>query len=30
MYLNCRIRIPDTGGKISVKTIDGTPYVYIE
>lgn len=30
MYLNCRVKIPDTGGNISVKTINGTPYVYIE
>ena len=30
MYLNCRIRIPDAGGNISIKTISGTPYVYLE
>ena len=30
MYLNCRVKIPDTGGNISVKTINGTPYVYLE
>ena len=30
MYLNCRVRIPDTGGKITSKTIGGTPYVYYE
>lgn len=30
MYLNCRVKIPDTGGKITSKTISGTPYVYYE
>ena len=30
MYLNCRVKIPATDGKISVKTISGTPYVYYE
>ena len=30
MYLNCRIQIPNEGGKITVKTINGTPYVYYE
>jgi len=30
MYLDCRIKIPKEGGKISVKTINGTPYVYFE
>lgn len=30
MYLNCRIQIPTEGGKITVKTINGTPYVYYE
>lgn len=30
MYLNCRIEIPKTEGKISIKTINGTPYVYYE
>ncbi|MDD3370121.1 MAG: transposase [Lachnospiraceae bacterium] len=30
MYLNCRVKIPDTAGKITVKTISGTPYVYYE
>ena len=30
MYLNCRIEIPNGGEKISVKTINGTPYVYYE
>ena len=30
MYLNCRVKIPDTEGKITVKTISGTPYVYYE
>nr|MCR5109286.1 transposase [Lachnospiraceae bacterium] len=30
MYLNCRVKIPETDGKISVKTISGTPYVYYE
>ena len=30
MYLNCRVKIPATDGKISFKTISGTPYVYYE
>ena len=30
MYLNCRVKIPETEGKITVKTISGTPYVYYE
>lgn len=30
MYLNCKVKIPDTGGKITFKTISGTPYVYYE
>ena len=30
MYLNCKIKIPDAGGKITSKTISGTPYVYYE
>ena len=30
MYLNCRIKIPNTGGNISIKTISGTPYIYLE
>lgn len=30
MYLNCRIKMPKTDGKISVKTINGTSYVYFE
>ena len=30
MYLNCRVKIPDTGGKITSKTIGGTPYLYYE
>ena len=30
MYLNCRVKIPDSGGNISVKTINGTAYVYLE
>ncbi len=30
MYLNCRIEIPNGGEKISIKTINGTPYVYYE
>ena len=30
MYLNCRVKIPDTGGKITSKTIGGIPYVYYE
>ena len=30
MYLDCRIKIPTGGGKITVKTINATPYVYYE
>lgn len=30
MYLNCKVKIPDTGGNISIKTINGTPYIYLE
>ena len=30
MYLNCRIKIPDTGGKITIKLVSGTSYVYLE
>ena len=30
MYLNCKVKIPESGGKISIKTINGTPYVYYE
>ena len=30
MYLNCRVKIPDTGGKITAKTISGVSYVYYE
>lgn len=30
MYLNCKIKMPDTDSKISVKTIKGTRYVYYE
>ena len=30
MYLGCRVKIPRDGGNITVKTINGTPYVYIE
>lgn len=30
MYLGCRVKIPQNGGNITVKTINGTPYVYIE
>ena len=30
MYLGCRVKIPTDGGNISVKTINGTPYVYLE
>ena len=31
MYLNCKVKIPlEADGKISVKTIKGTPYVYYE
>ena len=30
MYLNCKVKIPETSGKITIKTINGTPYVYYE
>ena len=30
MYLGCRVKIPKNGGNITVKIINGTPYVYIE
>ena len=30
MYLNCRIKIPDSGGKITIKFVSGTSYVYLE
>jgi len=30
MYLGCRVKIPKDGGNITVKTINGTSYVYIE
>ena len=30
MYLGCRVKIPRDSGNITVKTINGTPYVYIE
>ena len=30
MYLDCKIRIPDTQGKITIKKINNTPYVYLE
>lgn len=30
MYLNCKVKIPETNGKITVKTISGIPYVYYE
>lgn len=30
MYINCRVKMPETNGKITVKTINGTPYVYYE
>lgn len=30
MYLGCRVKIPNEGKKVSVKTISGTPYVYYE
>lgn len=30
MYLDCKVKIPSEGGKITVKTISGTPYVYYE
>lgn len=30
MYLGCRVKIPDSGGNISIKKVEGTPYVYLE
>ena len=30
MYLGCRVKIPRDGGNITVKKINGTPYIYIE
>lgn len=30
MYLDCKVKIPNEGKKITVKTINGTPYVYLE
>ncbi len=30
MYLNCRVKIPTSGEKITIKTVNGTPYVYLE
>ena len=30
MYLGCKVKIPKDGGNITVKTINGTSYVYIE
>ena len=30
MYLDCKVKIPSEGGKITIKTISGTPYVYYE
>ena len=30
MYLNCRIKVPNAAGKITIKRISGTPYVYYE
>ena len=30
MYLGCKVKIPNEGKKITVKTIGGTPYVYFE
>lgn len=30
MYLGCTVKIPDTAGNITVKTINGVPYVYYE
>ena len=28
MYLDCTIKIPDSNGKITKKTIKGTTYIY--
>lgn len=30
MYLGCKVEIPKDGGNITIKKINGTPYVYIE
>ena len=30
MYLDCTIKIPDSNGKITKKTIKGTTYIYYE
>lgn len=30
MYLDCQVKIPETDGKISKKTIKGTTYIYYE
>lgn len=30
MYLGCTVKIPDTAGNTTVKTINGIPYVYYE
>lgn len=30
MYLGCTVKIPDTAGNTTVKTINGVPYVYYE
>ena len=30
MYLDCRVKIPDAGRRISKKTISGTTYIYYE
>lgn len=30
MYLNCRVKIPEATGKITIKNIGGTSYVYYE
>lgn len=30
MYLNCQVKIPETNGKITKKTIKGTTYIYYE
>ena len=30
MYLDCKVKIPSEGGKITIKTISGTAYVYYE
>ncbi len=30
MYLGCTVKIPDTAGNTTIKTINGVPYVYYE